>query len=110
MSYAQLHGSPYCHCKLEVLEKKSEVWVLVRRNNLDICSDILRVARGGANKTRIVYQANLNFQIVKKYLNRLVDGGLLRPSENMFITTPKGVQFIEQYTAISRTNFYNATP
>ncbi len=80
-----------------------------RRNNLDICSDILRVARGGANKTRIVYQANLNFQIVKKYLNRLIDNGFLRPSEDVFITTPKGVQFIEQYTAISRANFYDVT-
>ena len=81
-----------------------------RRNNLDICSDILQVARGGANKTRIVYQANLNFKIVRKYLNRLIDGGLIQPSEDVFITTPKGNQFIEQYNTISRANFYDATP
>jgi len=81
-----------------------------RRNNLDICSDILQVARGGANKTRIVYQANLNFKIVKKYLNRLIDSGFIQPSEDVFITTPKGNQFIEQYNTISRANFYDATP
>jgi len=72
-----------------------------RRNNLDICADILRAARGGANKTRIVYQANLNFNIVKDYLKRLIDKGLLQTSENGFITTPKGVHFIEQYAALS---------
>lgn len=75
-----------------------------RRNNLDICADILRVARGGVNKTRIVYQANLNFNIIKDYLRRLIDRGLLQTSENIFITTPKGVDFIERYTAILRAN------
>ena len=35
-----------------------------RRNDLDIQADILRVAtsRGGALKTQIVYEANLNFR------------------------------------------------
>jgi predicted transcriptional regulator len=39
----------------------------MRRNDLEICADILRVARRGAKKTQIVYEANLNFKIVKKY-------------------------------------------
>jgi len=81
-----------------------------RRNNLDICSDILRTARGGANKTRIVYQANLNFKIVEEYLLRLIHRGLLRPSDNIFITTPEGVDFIEQYSALLRANGYDHTP
>jgi predicted transcriptional regulator len=71
---------------------------LARRSNIDICADILKVARGGANKTRIVYQANLNFKLVKDYLRRLVDRGLIEASERLFVTTPKGVQFIEQYS------------
>ncbi|NQT09462.1 transcriptional regulator, partial [Candidatus Bathyarchaeota archaeon] len=40
----------------------------MKRNNLDICADILRVSRGGAKKTHLVYKANLNFNIVKKYI------------------------------------------
>ncbi|EMR73165.1 hypothetical protein MCGE09_00002, partial [Thaumarchaeota archaeon SCGC AB-539-E09] len=40
----------------------------------------LKVAQTGAKKTQIVYQANLNFKIVKKYLNRLIDKGLLDPA------------------------------
>ena len=81
-----------------------------RRNNLDICTDILLTARGGVNKTRIVYQANLNFKIAKDYLRRLIDRGHLQKSDNIFITTPKGVQFIEQYTALSHANGYDYTP
>jgi len=74
---------------------------MARRNDLDICADILRVARTGANKTRIVYQANLNFKIVEKYLQRLVGNGLLQPTgDRRFITTEKGVEFLEQFEAL----------
>ena len=37
----------------------------MRRNDLDICADILKVSKAGAKKTHIVYRANLNFKIVK---------------------------------------------
>jgi predicted transcriptional regulator len=71
----------------------------MRRNDLDICADILKVAQTGAKKTRIVYQANLNFKIVKKYLDRLIDNGLLDPQgeSKYYLTTPRGYDFLEQY-------------
>jgi len=74
----------------------------VRRNDLDICADILQVARAGAKKTHIVYQANLNFKIVKGYLQRLIANGMLEPSPEgrLFMTTSVGVDFIEQYRAL----------
>jgi len=43
----------------------------MRRNNWEIERDILVIAKSGALKTRIVYGANLNFDIVKKYLSWL---------------------------------------
>ncbi len=52
----------------------------MRRNDLDICADILTVARAGAKKTHIVYRANLNFKLVRKYLRRLIENGLLPSS------------------------------
>lgn len=74
---------------------------MARRNDLDICADILRVARTGVNKTRIVYQANLNFKIVEKYLQRLVAGGLLKQTrDRRFVTTEKGFAFLEQFEAL----------
>jgi len=74
----------------------------VRRNDLDICADILQVARTGAKKTQIVYQANLNFKIVKGYLQRLIANGMLDPipEGRLFITTSVGVEFIERYRAL----------
>jgi len=74
----------------------------MRRNDLDICADILKVAQTGAKKTQIVYQANLNFKIVKKYLSRLIATGLLLPANERryYTTTRRGVDFIDQYGAL----------
>jgi predicted transcriptional regulator len=74
----------------------------VRRNDLDICADILQVARAGAKKTQIVYQANLNFKIVKGYLQRLISNGMLDLSQEgkMFVTTGQGVDFLDRYRAL----------
>lgn len=73
---------------------------MARRNNIDICADILRVAQVGAKKTRIVYRANLNFKILKNYLKMLKENGLLKNEDGFYITTSKGAQFLEQYNGI----------
>ena len=73
---------------------------MMRRNDLDICGEVLRVARGGAKKTRIVYQANLNFKIVEKYLARLENGDLLREERGIYVTTSRGSRFLEQYSQL----------
>lgn len=73
---------------------------MARRNDLDICANILQVSRV-VRKTRIVYQANLNFKIVGKYLSRLLDGELLRKADDEnFFTTRKGIQFLQQYKTL----------
>ena len=74
----------------------------MRRNDLDICADILQVAKAGAKKTQIVYQANLNFKIVKGYLQRLISNGMLDPSPEgkLFVTTSLGADFLERYKAL----------
>jgi len=72
-----------------------------RRNNLDVQADILRTARSGALKTRIVYQANLNFKIVKKYLKNLIERKLLTFNEPHYFTTDKGNSYIMRYEALN---------
>ena len=74
----------------------------MRRNDLDICADILQVAKAGAKKTQIVYQANLNFKIVKKYLTRLIETGMLDTVEDkrLYTTTNRGMDFLEQYNEL----------
>jgi predicted transcriptional regulator len=73
----------------------------MKRNNLDICADILRVSRGGAKKTHLVYKANLNFNIVKKYISGLTESGLLEKSGERFYVTEEGKLFIDRYDKLS---------
>jgi len=73
----------------------------MKRNNLDICADILRVSRGGAKKTHLVYKANLNFNIVKRYINGLTKSGLLEKSGERFYVTEEGKLFIDRYDKLS---------
>jgi predicted transcriptional regulator len=42
----------------------------------------------------------LNFKIVKRYLERLTNGGMLNSEESRFYTTEKGVDFIDNYRAL----------
>ena len=69
----------------------------VRRTSYEISSDILRVARGGALKSHLVYKANLNFEVIQRYLGHLIKGGLIENSGRIFRTTEKGVEFIIRF-------------
>jgi predicted transcriptional regulator len=68
-----------------------------KRSNLEISAEILTIALDGAKKSHIVYQANLNFSIIKDYLNDLSRAGLLsHPTHGstLYTTTDKGIAFI----------------
>lgn len=49
----------------------------MRRDKLKIILDILDICNDGANKTKIVYQANLNFKMANIYLDIMTNEGLL---------------------------------
>ena len=73
----------------------------MRRTQDDIEADILKLvqARGVVGKTAIVYGANLNFKIVKPYLERLVSRGLLkmevRGEREKYRTGPMAEAFVD---------------
>jgi len=72
----------------------------LRRSRFEIVGGILSLTRDGARKTSIVYRANLNFNVVNKYLDLLIQEGLisLTPgSEREFKTTEKGLEFLKVY-------------
>ena len=71
----------------------------MRRTSLDVYVDILEAAERGAKKTRLVYRANLNFEIIKKYIASLLDSGLLiiNEEDGMYYTTEKGLRFASKY-------------
>ena len=72
-----------------------------KRTNDLIASEILKICVNGAVKTRIVYQANLNFLSAKPYLDRFIERGLLEVipvgSRIVYKTTPKGMDLKEQF-------------
>jgi len=66
----------------------------MKRNNRDIEADILNIARTGTRKTWIVYGANLNFNIVKKYIKNLISKGFLEYDGTLYRTTNKGKEYM----------------
>jgi predicted transcriptional regulator len=74
----------------------------MRRSSLDVTVNILEAAQGGANKTRIVYGSNLNFEIVKGYINTLVNNGFLEVDGKRYSTTERGVKFVEEYRELMK--------
>ena len=71
-----------------------------RRSNLEIVAEILKIARKGAKKTRIVYGANMNFKMLDEYLEKLEKAGLIANSEGnggLIKTTEKGIEYLQQF-------------
>ena len=70
-----------------------------RRSRFDVVADILEVARGGTKKTTIVYSANLNFEVLGRYLADLVARGLIRRNngEKIIELTEKGQEYLRRY-------------
>jgi len=68
-----------------------------RRSHVEMVADILKVARKGAKKTRIVYTANLNFKVLRDYLGRLEKAGLVTTEGATIHTTDKGKAYLKYY-------------
>lgn len=67
----------------------------IRRSRTTISVEILKAALEGAKKTHIVYSANLNFEMVNRYLEILEEKGLIERKGNLYVTTSKGKEFQE---------------
>ncbi|HON35077.1 MAG TPA: winged helix-turn-helix domain-containing protein [Methanothrix sp.] len=77
----------------------------MKRSRDLIISQILFICTKGANKTKIVYQANLNFRTVDPYLKLLTEKGLInakREPNLIYQTTEKGEELLGSLKAIQR--------
>lgn len=76
------------------------------RSKLDIIAAILRVASQNAKKTQIMYQANLSYKLLTKYLSETIEASLLRfeRKNRRYVVTTKGHMFLEKYREYSRHN------
>jgi predicted transcriptional regulator len=72
----------------------------MKRSRHTIISQILDICNGGASKSRILYEANLNFRTVNPYIELLTKKGLIeskcgRPV--LYETTDKGLKLRESF-------------
>jgi len=76
----------------------------MKRSKHEIFSKILEICLNGASKTRIVYQANLNFRTVNPYLDILIKNNLLKASQEnhiLYKTTEEGANMQETISKLN---------
>ena len=68
------------------------------RDRLQIIADILSIARDGARKTLIMYQANLSYSLLVRYLNEVLEAGFIVVNDdNTYHLTQNGQGFLERF-------------
>ena len=68
------------------------------RSSLEIVHDMLSVATVSSRKTRILYDAHLNFRLLEKYLKILLENDLLKiVDDSCYLVTLKGKNFLLKY-------------
>ena len=74
-----------------------------RRTRAEVILNILTLASEGITKTRLMYYCNMNFMNFNRYLNELLNAGLIQELEannpekriRKYKTTEKGMQLAE---------------
>ena len=86
------------------MENASSQLFSKKRDQLDIVNEILKVAKQGASKTRIMYNANLSFKGVTQYLSLLLENELLLKTQEgykpVYYASEKGLTFLISYTQL----------
>ena len=74
------------------------------RDRLDIIADILNVASREAKKTQIMYQANLSYKVLQRYLGEIVSSSLIHFEDNKqcYMLTGKGHEYLDAYKEYAR--------
>jgi predicted transcriptional regulator len=69
------------------------------RTKLQIIFQILNLCQGGASKTKIVIQANMNYKSVKPYIDMMASRDLIKLEREFpmtYTTTEKGTQLMRK--------------
>lgn len=58
---------------------------------------IANTGKIGSKKTHIMYNANLSFNLLRKYLRETINSGLVLKGSKYFIITEKGKEFLDKF-------------
>jgi len=76
-----------------------------RRSNIEIIAEMLKVGENGAGKTKIMYNANLSYSQIQKYLGYLIGQGFIDKLElgNPAVTyrvTESGLRLLSSISSV----------
>lgn len=72
------------------------------RDRFQIIADMLSIARNGAKKTQIMYQANLSYRLLCRYLREVLNAGLVKfENGKSYVLTAKGKEFLNRHVEYS---------
>ena len=78
-----------------------KVFVVRRRDQVDVIAGILEAAKRGGTKTYIMHSVNLNHEQIERYLTILMYRGLLKKTKQrkkrIFQTSHKGLKYLREY-------------
>ncbi|MGD0994159.1 MAG: winged helix-turn-helix domain-containing protein [Candidatus Bathyarchaeia archaeon] len=74
------------------------------RDRIDIIADILNVASRDAKKTQIMYQANLSYKVLQRYLTEIIEASLVtfENHNQRYKLTYKGQEYLDAYKEYAR--------
>ncbi|MFO7967783.1 MAG: DUF4364 family protein [Archaeoglobaceae archaeon] len=77
----------------------------MKRSRFEIIIDILNASMERANKTKIVYDARLNFKQAEEYINFLIEADLLTKeiegNRKTYKTTEKGKEMVSKFKELT---------
>ena len=78
------------------------------REHFDIIADMLNVIGRNPKKTRIMYQANLSYSILQRYLFEIVAASLVsfESQSQSYALTSKGQEFLYAYKEYSKARLH----
>jgi predicted transcriptional regulator len=76
-----------------------------RRSNIEIIAEMLKIGENGAGKTKIMYNANLSYSQIQKYLGYLISQGFIDKLElgNPAVTyrvTESGLRLLSSISSV----------
>ena len=76
------------------------------RDRLSIIAAILEAAHCGASKTKIMFNANLSFTLLEKYLDICLRAGFVEADGSKYILTEHGATTLNQYKQLHQSYNY----
>jgi len=67
------------------------------RDRLSIIAAILQASNSGACKTKIMFNANLSFKLLEKYLDICLQAGFVEANGTKYHLTEHGATILKQY-------------